>query len=649
MGEQDDQKGRLIDRRTLLKSGLLAGGALAGGGVALADLFSAKDVPQAARAAAQHSHIAHPDVAATSTAASQTKRSAQRGHRRPNILFIMVDQMRTPQWFSAAAAAAGLMPNLDRLRRGAVSFESHYTASNDCTPARSALVTGLYTHQTGCMVTGGSTLDPGFPTWGSMLRELGYGTWWYGKWHLTHGDNHWTPYRDHGALEPYGFSGGTYPSPDGGPGQGWRVDPYVTSQFEDWVAKAPANEPWCTTVSFVNPHDIAWWYRWSDRFASEASAPSRVKHMPPNFETPKEMERRGKPRLQRSLQDTADVSFGRVPYAGPQLLEAWRPFMDLYLKLLRQVDRHIGQVMRALHTRPEIAANTVVLFSSDHGEYGSSHGMRGKGAAVYEEALRVPFIVKDLRGGALTRSPRVGRKGLTSSVDVAPLMLSIATGGNAWRRDSHYAHLAHRHDMLSMVRDPTAPGRSQVLHATDEIVTEFAIKPYAADAPLHVAAIRTPTAKFALYSNWASHSSKVLGDGQERELYDYSSSAGRMELENLAGRGGALESELHSKLVAAASQEMRERLPRRLHAAQKGGFRDYFETAGHAAIKATERRARLVEHEQEGHTLGGGLEQMLHRQQRGLKGHSHRSAAKRDKRKHVKPRAPRAKRAPRHR
>ena len=41
------------------------------------------------------------------------------------------------------------------------------------------------------MITGASTLDPGFPTWGKMLREQGYSTYWYGKWHLTRGDRIW--------------------------------------------------------------------------------------------------------------------------------------------------------------------------------------------------------------------------------------------------------------------------------------------------------------------------------------------------------------------------------------------------------------------------------------------------------------------------
>jgi hypothetical protein len=76
--------------------------------------------------------------------------------RRTNILVILVDQMRFPRWFSEAPTGFGLAPNLARLRDGAVSFAGHYTAANHCTPARSALVTGLYTHQTGCLLTGAS-------------------------------------------------------------------------------------------------------------------------------------------------------------------------------------------------------------------------------------------------------------------------------------------------------------------------------------------------------------------------------------------------------------------------------------------------------------------------------------------------------------
>lgn len=618
--DRDSRPRGPITRRTLIKGGLLAGGALAGGGAALGDLLSSggPSTPVLGRPRRHADHGAHPHFEGPVAQTTPQEAVAPGPYgRRPNILVIMVDQLRTPCWFSANPAAARLMPNLARLRDGGVSFDSHYTASNDCTPARSTMLTGLYTHQTGCMITGGSTLSPGFPTWGTMLREHGYRTWWYGKWHLTHGDNHWTALLDSDALEKYGFSGGTYPSPDGGPGQGWGVDPFIAAQFEEWVAKAPSDQPWCTTVSFVNPHDIAWWYRWSDHFPAEASAASIVADLPPNFETPAEMEAQAIPRLQFSHQDTTAVSFGRVPFSGPQTVEAWTPFFDLYLKLLREVDSHIGTVMQALHSRPELAANTIVVFTSDHGEYGGSHGMRGKGGAVYEEAIRVPLVVKDLRAGrSLTAAPRQRRTGLTSSVDVAPMLLSIATESSSWRKDPRYAHIAHRHDMLAMLRKPHAPGRTHILHASDEIVTEYAIKPYAADAPLHIAAIRTPKAKLALYSNWVRGTANVTTAGQEAELYDYRSVTGRMETENRAGREDPIESELHARLQRFAAEELRQSLPRRLQAAQRSGFDDYFDTAAHAAIKATQRRKRLLERQAEGHHLGGGLRQMLRRDHR---------------------------------
>ncbi|HWX87091.1 MAG TPA: sulfatase-like hydrolase/transferase, partial [Solirubrobacteraceae bacterium] len=407
--------GPVIDRRTLLKSGLLAGGALAGGGAALADLISKPEHTPGARQAAIRSKAArHGASGVHGREKPESKQPGAQGrYKAPNILVIMVDQLRTPQWFSATPSAMAAMPNLARLRRGGVLFQSHYTASNDCTPSRAAMLTGLHTHQTGCMITGGSTLDPGFPTWGTMLREQGYRTYWYGKWHLTHGDNLWDSYENAGALEPWGFAGGTYPSPDGAPGQGWRVDPHIVAQFEDWFARAPQHEPWCTTVSLVNPHDIAWWYHWSERFAAEAQPPSMVGALPPNFETPEEMIARGKPQLQRSLQDTAQASFGKVPYEGPELEAIWLPFMDLYLKLLGEVDNHIGAVLNTLASRPEVAGNTVIVFTSDHGEYGASHGMRGKGGGAYEEAIRVPLIVRDLRD-QITTVPAQPRTGLTS-------------------------------------------------------------------------------------------------------------------------------------------------------------------------------------------------------------------------------------------
>ncbi len=578
MDNIDPREDRRLDRRTLLKGGLAAGGLL-GAGLAIGALADSDNTAKRKESA---------------TAAAPAA-SLSAGGGRPNILVIVVDQLRFPQWFSPAAPGVGLPPNLRRLSEGAVSFARHYTASNDCTPSRSTLLTGLYTPQTGCMITGGSTLDPGFATWGTMLREHGYHTRWLGKWHLTHHDNHWTAATGGVALERYGFAGGVYPSPDGAPGQGWRVDPRIAATFERWLAAEGGAGPWCTTVSFVNPHDIAWWYAWSDRVPAEASAPSVVRSLPPNFETPALLIERHKPRLQRSLQDTAAVSFGPVGFSGREAELKWMTFMDLYVKLQLEVDRHVGRVLSALESRPDVAANTVIVFTSDHGEYGASHGLRGKGAAAYEEGIRVPLLVKDPRG-VLTGQPEVQRTQLTSSVDVAPLLLTIATGSGEWRNEPIYSHIAGRLDLAAILANANAPGRPYVLHATDEAVTEFAIEPYAADAPLHVVALRTAAAKYATYSHWPAEGITPLSRGRESELYDYSTHSGRLELHNGAGQS-ALEPALDAELQHAFTAELREPLPHRLRAAHARGIADYFSTARASADAAAARRKVRSERE----------------------------------------------------
>ena len=573
----DPAEHRRVDRRTAIKAGILAGGALVGAGLGL------RSIADGGGDGSSRTPRATPTSVPISDAAQG----------RPNILVIVVDQLRFPQWFGAQPLSVGLPPHLSRLREGAVSFAHHYTASNDCTPARATLLTGLYTHQTGCMITGGSTLDPGFPTWGTMLREHGYRTRWLGKWHLTHRDNHWTPLAGEQALERYGFAGGVYPSPDGGPGQGWRTDPKIAAEFAHWFKHEGGAEPWCTTVSFVNPHDIAWWYLWSNRVPGEVDARQTVGGLPPNFETPELLLQRHKPRLQHSLQQTAAASFGPVGFEGPEAELKWLEFMSLYTKLQREVDQHIGHVLRTLHSRPKVAANTVIVFTSDHGEYGGSHGLRGKGGGAYEEAIRVPLIVKDLRG-KLTAATTQPRTQLSSSVDVAPLLLTIATGSSAWRNDAHYSHLAGRLDLARILADPEAPGRPYVLHATDEVVTEFAVAPYSANAPRHVVALRTPEAKYAAYTHWPEEGIAPLSEGEENELYDYSNGSGRMELHNSAGES-ALESELRAQLQHAFHQELRAPLPPRLGEAHARGFANFFSTARRSAEAAAARRKRREE------------------------------------------------------
>ena len=425
MDRIDAAEHRRVDRRTFLK-GTLIGGALAGAGLAIG---AATDSDRGSPAPSTR-----PSLAAGPPAPSARS-------DKPNILVIVVDQLRFPQWFSPDPSGAGLPPNLRRLREGAVSFGRHYTASNDCTPARAALLTGLYTHQTGCMITGGSTLDPGFPTWGTMLREHGYSTRWWASGTSPMATTTGTRSPANGARALWLRRRQSSRRPTAPPGQGWRVDPHIArssrtgSPHEGGASRGarpsrsstPTTSPGGTCGATACP--------------ARPAAARVVPRLPPNFETPELLLERRKPRLQRSLQETAAASFGPVPFSGPEASETWLSFLDLYIQLQLEVDRHIGHVMRTLESRPEVAANTVILFTSDHGEYGASHGLRGKGASAYEEGIRVPLLVKDPRG-QLTSAPEQTRTQLTSSVDIAPLLLTIATGSD--RLAPRSPLLAHR-------------------------------------------------------------------------------------------------------------------------------------------------------------------------------------------------------------
>jgi arylsulfatase A-like enzyme len=517
--------------------------------------------------------------------------SSAAGGNKPNILVIVVDQMRTPQWFPEPAKLNSLLPNLARLRRDSVSFESHYTASNMCTPARGVMTTGLYPHQTGCLYTVAltvagpteSTLAPQFPTWGTLLREQGYRTWWWGKWHLGRSGD-----MSAEGLERHGFSGGTFPSPNGGPHQGLDQDPTIVDQFDGWFDGNAERGPWCATVSLVNPHDICWW----PKNPLPDGVPRWFSAVPGNFETPDELHQRNKPQLQIDYVNfMSPLMTGTLPYSGPEMSAGWARCLDMYLWLQQQVDAQIGRVLDKLASRPDIERNTVVVFTSDHGEYGGSHGLRSKGASAYEEAIRVPLYIRDPHGH-LTPKPADTRMQLTSSVDLAPLLLTIGAGGNGWRSDPRYSYLANRADLAAIASNPSAPGRPWIAHVTDDISVEemeavlkspvmrksFEITDIPTNiptsAPSHIVAVRTPDAKLATYSYWKpggmdADTSRPI----EREVYDYATPEGRKEIDNQAGRNSK-EATLQALIDHEVMKEVRAPLPARLAGAQEQGLAD---------------------------------------------------------------------------
>ncbi len=140
MDPEQPTESRAIDRRTLLKGGLAAGGLLVGGLTIRA--------------------LADPGERPAPAPAPVTRGARE---RRPNILVILVDQMRFPQWLGASALGPALPPNLQRLRSGAVAFARHYTVSNDCTPSRAALADGAVHAPDGLHDHGRQHARPGLP------------------------------------------------------------------------------------------------------------------------------------------------------------------------------------------------------------------------------------------------------------------------------------------------------------------------------------------------------------------------------------------------------------------------------------------------------------------------------------------------------
>ncbi len=530
---------------------------------------------------------------------------------KPNILFILVDELRYPTVFPDHIKTPGeflakYMPNLHSLWKRGVKFGEYHNAANACTPSRGVMITGLYSQQNWLMTTITSSplepppqfmpvLNPNYPTYGKLLQSNGYTTPYVGKWHVS------IPSSDTSTLQSYGFDYyPTYYDPVGFNLQGtygeeptFHNDAFTASQAVTWLTEqAPTDKPWCLTVSLVNPHDREFFpagtefQTVADLFAGASNPdgltqmqagygtdvnPPRVNWddnalksppsygyptLPPNWESRDDLAN-NKPSTQVFIhdfqqgvwggatddptQDTATIEqYPTAPVLGLSLGIAkmpynyWQRGFDSYTQIMQIVDCQIGRVLNALNSLPDsVVDNTVIVFASDHGEYSGAHGMlQGKMATVYEEAWHIPLIVVD-PSGRFVDDTHVIRNGLTSSVDLFNMLVSIGyQGTNDWMKQGHLAAIyGDRHDMISMLKSSKAPGRPYVLFATDEIVPEYLNFNL---SPLHVLGLRTEDSKLGAYAHWVPLTSNFVGTVQQ-EFYDYSTARGKLELDSTPG------------------------------------------------------------------------------------------------------------------
>jgi arylsulfatase A-like enzyme len=371
-------------------------------------------------------------------------------HDRPNILILCIDQ-----WDAHMELPEGAeLPAVRRLTEDGVSLDRHYCTVPICTPSRATMWTGLHAKRTPLWDNTNfawiSDLPPGHPTIGSMLREHGYYTAFKGKWHL----NAEVP-RSEDALEPYGFSDyQQWGDPFGRPLEGAVLDGTVAFETVDWLRhKRPSDQPWLLISSLINPHDIMYLRTAPEEepHPNGAMAPILTHaqtlgfmrdfdtSLPDNFDDDLEQQPYGVHSYKRNI----EWNYGRIPDGRNDLWKARRTYL---VNCMRLVDLQLDTILAELDAQ-SLWDDTVVIFTSDHGEMNGAHHMTQKGAIHYDEAAVVNMTAVVPGGARGVRTSAVG-----SHLDLAPTVLALA-GVDADERARRYPDLRGR-DLSAVFEDP---------------------------------------------------------------------------------------------------------------------------------------------------------------------------------------------------
>jgi arylsulfatase A-like enzyme len=312
--------------------------------------------------------------------------------KKPNVLFVLSDQWR----YSALGTSRNRdesvkTPHLDAIAKQGVVFHRCFSAHPLCTPNRSAIITGRFPHQTG-MIENNLMLPPEEVCIGDVFSKAGYTTHYIGKWHM---DGAAKPgfvppgWRRRGFKTFEGFNRGHeyYRSPtftDGGEKMKSRVryEPQLQADLAIEFMKKNREKPFFCYVSWGPPH-------------TPYKPPKRYK----------------------DVYKPADVKL-RPNVAAAHKKKA-RADLANYFGLCTSLDDQFGRLMKALQDLG-LAANTLVVFTADHGDLHYSHGKQYKNQPE-DESLHVPLIMR--MPGAIKAGQQV--ETLVSSVDLMPTVLSL--------------------------------------------------------------------------------------------------------------------------------------------------------------------------------------------------------------------------------
>ncbi|MGN0970459.1 MAG: sulfatase [Aristaeellaceae bacterium] len=311
--------------------------------------------------------------------------------KRPNLLFVFADQLRYAS-VGYTGGRPGLTPNIDRLRSQSLDMCNAVSGHPVCAPFRATLFTGKYTTSTG-MVINEIRLSPNHRCFAHVLNEGGYENAYIGKWHMYANElgNHYDPKNSFvpkgpdrlgfdGFFAHYGFHHEYYApqayyhldTPEKIYHEGYEPDCVTDMAIEQLRRLSGGDKPFSLFLSIGTPHDP-----WIPENVP-AEYLERVKDM--TFELPENYLPENDPHAdkwaQLSLEERAELT-------------GW---MRCYHAMVANLDDNIGRLMQAVKELG-LDENTIVVFTSDHGECFGAHGRRAKNI-FYEEAIRVPFLVR---------------------------------------------------------------------------------------------------------------------------------------------------------------------------------------------------------------------------------------------------------------
>ncbi len=344
------------------------------------------------------------------TALLLTPLAAVAASKQPNILVILTDQQQAGM-LSCAGNPWLKTPAMDSLAANGTRFQRAYCVNPVCVPSRTGMFTGHTPARLGIednSATGKVRIPAAIHEQGigSAFRKAGYETAYGGKVHVV------------GGVNKLGFTALDAGSGDEG-----------TAAACAAFLKQPREKPFLLVASFVNPHDICYFGKSGKKGGGEVNA--NIAHAQANVAaamkrpdgvSEEEFFAKHCPPLPSNFDLQQDAPDALQNEDGKWSQEQWLQYRWVYHRLTEQADREIGRVLQAMR-EAGLEENTLVVFTSDHGDMAGSHQHRNK-SKFYEESAAVPLIVS-LKG--VTKPGLVDDKHLVSTgLDLIPTLCDFA-------------------------------------------------------------------------------------------------------------------------------------------------------------------------------------------------------------------------------